>query len=414
MASYSVVINSYFDSFKGLSSSCWRGIILSFIESILSGICFFLTLYFVEILKINIATAGIIMSFYGLGTAMGGIIGGKLSDIILPVKVSIISLLTQSCAFFALLKFDSAYLLMINLFIIGLATYGFITSNHLSVLKGCRENEKLQAINLLSVSSNLGASLSAIIVGMLSSAHFRYYFFAASVFFALLSMYLLLIDRNEAAKKANDYMPVSDEFSDTLLKRRNKKGALVIVLSCIFFIGLIVAQLGITYPIYLQESFPDLGIKGVSFLFAINSLLIVFLQTYVVKLFDKQNKFIMVGIGGFLIGISMLWLNFSFIFAFAVLACVVFTAGEMVFFSMAQLICYESGEANKKGRYLGLYRMIYAFSFVVGPFVGGHIYHNYGRNTLWYISGIIGILCLSLCVRYKNILLIDVDANTPS
>jgi MFS family permease len=143
--------------------------------------------------------------------------------------------------------------------------------------------------------------------------------------------------------------------------------------------------------------------KAISFLFAINSLLIVFCQTPLVNLFKNSNKLLIAGIGSFLIGTGMSILGFSFTFALAIFSCIVYTAGEMIFFPLTQLICYENGPDNKKGLCLGMFRMTYAASKVLGPIIGGIIYSRWGGNMIWSLSGCIGIICLTAyiyCQRY--------------
>ncbi len=62
-----LLIKRYFSSYAGLSKLCWQGIGIGFVEATLSGVCFFLSIYFVNTLHLSIAIAGVIISFYGLG-----------------------------------------------------------------------------------------------------------------------------------------------------------------------------------------------------------------------------------------------------------------------------------------------------------------------------------------------------------
>src|SRR3990167_9966457 len=88
-------IKGYISSYRGLKKACWQGMLLNFIESVFVGVYYFLPLYFISELNINIAIASIIISFYGLGTILGGFLGGKLSDEIGSGLVSIGSLVLQ-------------------------------------------------------------------------------------------------------------------------------------------------------------------------------------------------------------------------------------------------------------------------------------------------------------------------------
>jgi predicted MFS family arabinose efflux permease len=159
-------IRRYHAHYAGLSATCWQGILLSLFESALTGTYYFLQLYFINELKISITTAGLIMSFYGIGTILGGFVGGKLSDKMSSGLVATISILIQGVTLLAIIKIQSAPFLMMDLFLMGLACYSFITANHIWVLDKCdQEFQKLKAINILNSASNLGFGLSAAMIG---------------------------------------------------------------------------------------------------------------------------------------------------------------------------------------------------------------------------------------------------------
>lgn len=399
----SSTLKAYLQHYAGLSSTCWQGIFINLVESTLVGICYFLPFYFVNELNLSIATAGVIISFYGLGTMIGGFIGGKLSDKTSPGFISVLCLLTQAAAFVALTQFHSIYFLMLNLLIIGMASYGFITANYLWVLEQChQESEKLKAVSILGTVANLGLGIAAIIISSLSHFSFHYILliFSAALFAA--AIYFSFQERKETPvdplDKNNNVATQQNEFTAV---QKNKK-IFRVVLSCLFLVGLIIAQMGSTYPIYIHDAFPEMGINGFSLLFGMNAFFIVFVQTPLVNLFNDDNKMLVLGAGTFLVGFGMFMLIFSMNFFLAIISCLIYTVGEMLFFSMSQLVCYQQSKKNKKGYSFGLYRMIYAFARFVGPVTGGLVYQLLGGNVIWYLCGFIGVIGLSICVRYKK------------
>src|SRR5690606_14685128 len=106
------------------------------------------------------------------------------------------------------------------------------------------------------------------------------------------------------------------------------------------------------------------------------------------------NKFTMLGVSCFLIGFGMFMLSFSSIFSMAILSCIVYTVGEIIYFSLVQLVCYEVGEKKSKGKSLGRYRVVYGMSRMVGPLAGSTIYSHYSGEMLWYVCGLVGTLCM--------------------
>lgn len=397
-------IKKYITSYQGIPLICWKGILFSLIESTIGGVCFFLSFYLVNILHLPIYKDGFIISSYGLGNIIGGLIGGKLSDNISPFITMCLSLIFQIICYFMLAQILTFNLLLVNLLTLGVATYSFITSNNAWTLQYCSdiEKEKLQAINLLYVSSNLGISLSALLIIIFSPDGFKYIFISSSFALMISLCYLILGKNKEKPKNADCLNPI--EMGKISQNKKNSSLKLLILL-CVFGVGLIISTRMSTYLVYIYDSFPEFGIRGMSVLFAINPIIIVLFQSSLINVFRGFHKLTIIGLGCFFMGIGMMLLNLSSMFYMAIVACIVYTCGEILFFSMAQLVFYEEGENNRKGEALGIFKSVYAISMILGPSLGGLIYHNLGGSTVWYLSGVIGIFCFTICCFYRQMII---------
>ena len=391
-------IKGYSENYLGLPKFCWQGISLICINASTIGICFFLSLYFVNEQQLNVSTAGLLLSCYGLGTVIGGFVGGKLSDKITPYVVSIFSLFVQSVSFFFLMYLHSIPILMLNLLLLGISAYGFKTSNNMNLLNLCANDVDLRykTISISHVAANLGLGVSGIFIAGVGTYGFPIVFGLSSLILFFSAIYLILqknVTNPISEQSVEEYHPNETNIA---LKIN------VLILSCVFLIGLIIAQLSSTYPLYVQESFPKLNVQAVSILFLLDTALIVIFQAPLIVLVSKQNKLLITGVGALFMGLGMLILRFSFIFSLAILSCIVWTIGEMLFISTAQLICYENSNNKKKGQSLGLFQSTFAVSNVVGPWLGGFIYQYWGGNILWYCSTIIGAFCFLLCWHFSR------------
>jgi len=393
----STLCKYYLNSFKGIPQRCWQGISLNLIASVFSGICFFLSIYFVQDLHLTIAQAGIILSCYGVGRVVGGYGGGKLSDNIPPRLISIVGLLLQAICFFFLLKLTSFASLCVNLFILGIANYGFITSNNLWVFKQCQnsEVEKLKSINLIYTTSNIGLGLSALFVGQVAGYGFHNLFLISGICLSVLA-FITFLDKSQL--NFSVIKTQIENFNHDQIISKNHNQIIALILVCLFLISLVVSQRNTTYLIYIHDSFKHLNFTGVSLVFALNPILIIFFQSPLVTSISGFNKILWVGIGALLMGIGMCLLAFANIFFWAIISCVIYTVGEMIFFSLAQIVIYQQGRVDKKGSSFGLFKSVYALSCVLGPSLGGYIYHSFGGNMVWYLSGLVGIICMGICV----------------
>lgn len=391
----------YLDSFSGLPIIVWKGIFISLIESTLIGICYYLSLYFVEQLHLTVIQSSILISSYGIGTILGGFFGGKFSDRMSPAIVSSLSLLLQSCAFLILNHNHIFYFLIPNLFIMGIGSYGFITSNHVWVLSRSEKDEqqRLKAINILSVASNLGLGISSIIISLFTLNSFKYIFNFAALLFCCIGVYLIHLDKRN---------PVLSKFFENKVQteehRSNpySKSLILYVLCCLFLVGVIISQYNSTYPLFLSKMFPQMGMNSFSILFIINTLMVVFFQTIIIEIFGHSNKILLIGLSTALLSAGMLLLSFSTFYIIAILSIILLTIGEILFFSLSQLIVYEHGSKEKKGHSLGLYRMVFASSRIAGPFIGGVIYQKLGGDILWYVCCLLGMICFIPSLYFKN------------
>jgi predicted MFS family arabinose efflux permease len=398
----------YVKNYDGLSRACWIGIIINLIESVLIGVYYFLSLYFVNELHLDISTSGLILSCYGIGAVIGGILGGKMSDKISSGFVMIVCLLIQAGAYFSLLGLTSIHILMLVVGMLGLATYAFLTANHMWVLSQCGhdEGEKLRVINILSISSNFGFGISAMIISQAVFLGYHSIFAVTALIFFMVSAFLFIWEVK--CKKLNNMaIDVADQSQEKCegisLKGEKYNRSILIILLSVFLIGSVVAQFGSTYAIYIRDTFPQLNVNGVGMLYATNAFIVVIFSAPLGNAIKRFNKIKMVGIGGLLIGAGMVMLAESWSFIFVMLACIIYTIGEIIFFSMAQLICYQNGHGNKKGRSLGIYRSIYAMSRIAGPASGSYAYMHLGGNVVWYFCGAIGLFCFVACNFLKTV-----------
>ena len=397
------IAKKYFLQYAGLSKGAWRGAFISLVQSSFGGICFFLSLYFVNTLGFSIAVAGTIMSCYGLGTITGGIISGKLSDKIDPFSILAVSVLSQGMFFLCLIDCNGILSLVIVMFFMGVSTYGVITTNNILTLSELTDDRaRLRSTNFLYTASNLGIGLSALMVSIFSGYSFKNLFFSAGISLIVMGIYFLIFYGPPHIEKNSNKLSDNIDYAEKNENLKNNKKITRLVLICLFFVGFIIAQRSTTYTVFLHQAFPALGIGGVGFLYALNPISIIIFQTPLGNMVAHFNKVLIIGVGGFLMGLGMFILGVLPFFSAAILACFVYTFGEMLFFTMAQLVCYQKSAIQKRGYSVGLFRMVYAFSIVFRPSIFGFIYEHIDGDSLWYLCGFIGMATLLACNYYKK------------
>lgn len=389
-------IDKYIDNYRGMPAQSWITTTYTFIQSIVIGVCYFISLYFINTLNITISTTGILLSCYGAGTITGGYLSGRLSDLIGYQLISRISLVIEIICLILLSQFTSVNTLMIALFFLGFSIYSFKTSNDICLLKQCHidPNLRVRAMNISRAAMNLGLGISGLFIGIFTDYDFSRIFY----FFSILLTITLLIHlcSNHSYQESNSSNHIDHATHPAHFTQFNIH-IISLTMFCLFNVGLMIAQLGTTYPIYVKDLFPSLGMKAVSILYLVDTILIAFAQVPLTTIINQFDKIILLGFGAILMGIGMLILSFSIYFWIAIISCIAWTTGEMIFMPTAQILCYENGREHQKGHSMGLFQATYASSAVLGPTLGGYVYHHMSGNAVWYTCFTLGIICFSVC-----------------
>lgn len=242
---------------------------LIFLNSVVQMISVLGTL-FLHNLGFRALNIGYIFTFFGIGSLVGGYLGGILSDkfsIINIIKISLIG----NAIFIGIFPFYNSFIY----FLICMLIIGFFSGifRPLAILllfkcnKGLISESKLIAYRRVSI--NLGFSIGAAILGFLYDYNNHVAFLSISIvliFGFFLSNLIIVEEKTEHKKEV-----VSSS-------RLITNSYIFYILNIILVISIIILnQNKTTYTIFL-ESFAAISVKNISLLFALNGLIIIFFQ----------------------------------------------------------------------------------------------------------------------------------------
>ena len=118
-------IKYYISTYKGIPKNAWilSGIVL--INRSGGMVLFFLSLYLTKEMGYSVATAGTMISIFGVGSLLGALAGGWLTDRIGANNVMLYSLFFSGFAFILLGMVTSLYLIGMMVFISALLSESF-------------------------------------------------------------------------------------------------------------------------------------------------------------------------------------------------------------------------------------------------------------------------------------------------
>ncbi len=391
--------------YSGLSFHCWERQALSFVNSSACGVVYYLAMYFVSTLSLNMFWVGILLSIFGIGTMLGSLVCGILSDKFGAHRIAKICLLLTGLAFLVLFSRHSIYSVSVIVFVLGFATYGFSAVNAVIIMKLYDDAKHLQqrAINVSRAVQNSALGLSVLVASVMAEYSYKVLFYSIGILAILAFLHVYLRERNVQVNRRATPNEIFGNRRDGRFEVRRNVTILYLCMAVIL-VGIIFAQLRTTYGVYISQTFPALGYRGFAFLFALNTFLVVLFQVPVMEFFSQHNKITLVGIGAFLSGFGMFILSFSHFFSIAIFSCIVWTVGEIFFFAASRTLSFELSDKGKKGLGQGMYQLCYSISLAAGPIIGGGIYHAYGSDALWYFCLLLGITCLGFVLVFKKFL----------
>jgi MFS family permease len=136
--------------------------------------------------------------------------------------------------------------------------------------------------------------------------------------------------------------------------------------------------------------------------FLVNTIFIALFQMPIINAMSKINSYLTSGIGIFLIGIGMGFVFAGSSYHFAILLCLIWTMGEILYYSTLQVIIYSKAKAEHKGRHMGYYQAIASAGNIMGPIVGGWLYGFNNAIWLWFGCIAIGFSGLILHILIKD------------
>lgn len=307
------------------------------------------------------------------GKFIGGILGDKYQKKLLLVRISLSEILIYiSLLYFLFVDKD-------NIIMLGIL---FILNAFMSSMKG----PIIDSILLDSITKEERANVFTINYWLFNLSLSFSFVLAGFVFNGVMIHIVLFgtICHIISAFCIYYFIHEVDSVSDISTKRKKSFsfGYGIILLDkrfMVYCIGMLLV-LGVEFQlpnyiaVYLNKNFNSIvlgydinGIKMLSLIQLINSILIVLLPLVLNKFIDLDNPFtFMVGIVAYSIGYAMLLLTDNF--NLLVLLAVLFSIGEMLYYPIKQVILAEIVPKESQTKYMAFHQIITHASRIIGTF----------------------------------------------
>jgi predicted MFS family arabinose efflux permease len=377
----------YRRAYEGLPREAWILAGINLINAAGTMVVFFLTLYLTRELGFPAARAGRAVGAFGLGMLFGTILGGKLADRLGTRAVQKGSLVVSGVLLIVLGLARGPAALFALVFLSGVSSAALFPANVAAMAEICGPLDRGRGFVLNRLASNLGSTVAPVAGGLLARLDYRLLFWGDGLtcLVAAFAFFLFLPGdgKRPGRVESKDAAPAAVRWKSDGVLRRLLLGS--------FGSTLIFGQLYGAFPIFLRTTY-GLPESAIGLAIAVNPLLIVLAQMAVTKRVERLPLARVAAAGTAFLAAGYALLPLGSGLAAAVLATLVWTAGEMLYMpTQLNMISFRAPE-GAQGTYQGLNSLAFGLGIVAGPALGTQILQSVGPTALWLGVGVIGLI----------------------
>ncbi|RPJ24555.1 MAG: MFS transporter [Chloroflexi bacterium] len=361
-----------------------------FIDSIGSTLLFpFFALYITGKFGVGMTEAGVLLGMSSLFGLVGSVIGGALTD-----KFGRRRLILFGLAFSALssllfgLASDVKMLYFLVVFV-GLLSRVSAPAHDAMLADILPEAKRQEAFGITRVVFNYAWILGTALGGLIAARSFLALFIADAVLSLTVAVILYrFLPETKSASPMEARQ--SESFLGTVAGYR-------IVLRDLAYMGFTFA--GMIVLIVYQQQYGALAVylrdvhnissKSYGLMLSITGLEVVLFQIWISRIIRKYHPFLMMTLGALFFMAGFTLIGFVRGFEFFLLAVVIATVGEMIFFPTNKALAVNFAPAEMRGRYMAIYDLGWTLPATFGPAAAGLILDRYNPNLLWVLGGIL-------------------------
>jgi MFS family permease len=354
----------------------------------------FLALYLNGQLGVSMTEVGLVLLISSAIGATGNIVGGEIADKFGRKRIMAVALGGRAIMMVligAVILFVSGYLIIaVMITISSFMGSMFEPASNAMVADIVPANRRLDAYGLLRIGANLGWALGPMIGGLLAMFSFSYLFMVGGVATAVVAAFLMvMLSESRAPGVSRERFRVRDMVKIT----HNRQFAAFCFISLFLFI--MFGQMSSTFAVY-SENTVHISTAQVGYLYAINGMLVVFLQFPIARVISHYRMSSVIAVGSLFYAIGYGIVGFAPDFLFLAVCMFVVTMGEMTVSPSSMNLVANMSPENERGRYMGVYGMFSSYGFAAGPFIGGVLMDVLigSPAVLWISIGMFGIVAM--------------------
>jgi MFS family permease len=329
----------------------------------------FVALYLNGQLGVSMTEVGLVLLVSSAIGATGNIVGGEMADKFGRKRVMGLALGGRAVMMIliaAVIAYVSGYLIIaVMITISSFMGSMFEPASNAMVADIVPSGRRLDAYGLLRIGANLGWALGPMIGGLLAIFSFSVLFLLGGIATGVVASFLLvMLNESRVPGQAHERFRIRDVVDIT----KNRQFAAFCAISLFLFI--MFGQMSSTFAVF-SENQVHISTAQVGYLYAINGMMVVFLQFPIARLISRYRMSTVIAAGSLFYAIGYGLVGLAPDFLFLSLCLLIVTMGEMTVSPSSMNLVANMSPENERGRYMGFYGMFSSYGFAAGPFVGG-------------------------------------------
>ncbi|MBB6474714.1 MFS transporter [Sphaerisporangium rubeum] len=340
----------------------------------------FIGVYLTQARGMSLATAGLVMAVFGVGSLLSQLVAGWLTDRLGRRATLTGGMVATAAAMICLGYSTSLPAIVAVMAVLGLVVDAYRPASQALVADLIPPHDRSRAFGLLFWAINLGFAVAMVAGGWLAQSGFLWLFWIdaiTSVIFGVLVWRAVPETRPERGHAPGGF---TDVLRDRLMM------AYVTISLAYTFVYL---QAFTTLPLAVTGQGLSTAVYGVAM--AVNGVLIVVLQPLVSHWLARHDPSVVLAIGMAVAGVGFALTSFVSTAAGYAGTVAVWTLGEIATAGMAGTIVAALAPPHLRGRYSGVYGFSWSAGGLLAPLIGTRLLAH-GPATLWLTAGALGVL----------------------
>lgn len=385
------IIESYRVSFSGLSRETWLLSLVILVNRCGYMAVPFMSMYITQSLHRSIADAGLIITLFGAGSVLGGMVGGYLTDIWGFRPVQIVCLVISGLLF-VLFGFVTNFTgLCFLIVLLSFFVEAFKPANSTAVAAYSSPENLTRSYALNRLATNIGFGFGTSVGGILAAINYSLLFWVDGVVYAFAGVLIMLLLPTAKIVRQSGHVHTPEikgqsPWKDVLFVRF----LVIVMLYMICFILLFRLV-----PVYWKEEM-HIGESTIGILLGMNGIIIALFEMILIQNLANRRPdsyFMVAGTIFSALAFSMLVVPVIAPVLLAAAAVILFTIGEMLALPYISTFVMSRASESNRGKYSAAYSVSQSVAQIIGPAAGGYIAAHWGYNVLWVALVVLSFSC---------------------